>query len=234
MWCCSPCRRAPARRTVLQGHHRRRVPPAPKLHPHRRRTKCGRRRRRSSATLGCGMSRPPRSSVRASGRPACTAAAPTGCRATRTSPTLPERLPTASATAPKSSVRSWRTPASTATRGRFSRAIRHSGVSLIATRRSTSTGPATTSATCTWARRSTSGPSTGRTRPPSRSAASSNCRRARPTSASARARPISPLTRSSARKRRSSWKCPGSAATNFAAARTASRSPVARFAGAPA
>ena len=74
---------------------------------------------------------------------------------------------------------------------------------------STSTGPATTSATSTSARRSTSGPSTARTRPRSPCAAWSSCRRASPTPASAPAKPTSRSTRSSARKRRSWWKCPG-------------------------
>ncbi len=121
----SPSRRAPARRPALQGHPRDRVPPAPRLRPSSTadgRTP-GRRRRRSSATLGCGMCRPPRCCRTVSGRSAAIAAAPTTSRATPTSPTSPARSPSASRTAPRSSARSWSTRASTATSGRSSSTI---------------------------------------------------------------------------------------------------------------
>ena len=81
---------------------RRVLRPEPPRHPKRR----DRRRRRSSATLGCGLCRPRRCSRTVSGPSPATGAGPTTFRATPTSATSPARLPSASGTGRRSSPRS--------------------------------------------------------------------------------------------------------------------------------
>ena len=110
---------------------------------------------------------------------ALTAAGRTTSRATPTSPTSPARLPTALVIGPRSSARFCSIRVSIVTPVRCSSTIRPSAASSIDIRRSTSTGPATTSATSTSAPRSTSGRSADRNRSPSPSAAWSRCRRVR-------------------------------------------------------
>ncbi len=93
----------------------------------RTRRRPDRRRRPSSATLDCGLFRPPRCSATVSGRSAATGAARTTSRASPTSAISPARSPSASGTAPRSSGRSSSIPASTAICGRSSSTIREVG-----------------------------------------------------------------------------------------------------------
>ena len=180
-----------------------------------------RRRRRSTATLGCGLCRPPRCWRTVSGRAAGIGAARTSSRATPTSATSRGRWPWGSRTAPRSSARSSSTRGSTATtsapfserpgggRVRGSVSAGEPGLDREPRRRPRMS-----------ARRSTCGRSSGRTRRRSRCAASSSCRRRIRTSATGRARPTSSSTSSAARTSRRSWSGPATRATRSGASRT--------------
>ena len=183
-----------------------------------RRRKRGRRRRRSSATLGCGLCRPPRCSRNgkwsASGYRRGTNWVQGYTNVADFAGTFAvgiERPRRDLRLVPRRHAHRSRHPAD------LRATIRRSAASSIAIRRSTSTGPATTSATSTSARRYNLCRSPARTRRRSRCAAWSSCRPAKSTPASAPARPTSRSTASSARKRRSSSKCRATAATNGAA-----------------